>query len=289
VNRSDTLFAWHGWQLRLPASWNPVKLEGDYDQGFALIADLDRAQLGLRWRKVSGKRFDSIGWGARALRGEVGRVAADEAKLIDLDQELWGAGGLLYLEPSPPGRDVFVAHSLTSRRVIEIVYHAQRRDPTLAASILPALSDSPPDQPMRWSVFDLSCTVPAQSRLASHRLNAGDLSLTFDQDGGETLTIRQIALAQIALRRLPLERWLAQQERAAGRRYKPAGDIQEISVGSIEGVARTSIRRRRFGLLRRGPPRLITYALHHAGRDRLVLLQGSDETTLNEVAQTVVG
>ena len=223
------------------------------------------------------------------MRDEVGKLAADEAKPVDLDQRLWGAGGLLYVEPKPPGRDVFVAHSLVSGRVIEIVYHAQRREPTLAASIVPTLCDSPPDHPTPWSVFDLNCTVPAGFRLASQRLNAGDLSLTFERDGGESLTIRQIALAQIALRRLPIEKWLMQQERAANRRYKPAGEIEKVSVDSLDGVRRTSIRRRRFGLLRRVPARLVTYALHHAGCDRLLLLQANDETTLEDVARSVVG
>jgi hypothetical protein len=275
--------------LRLPVDWNPIKLEGDYDKGMALIADMDRPQLGVRWRSASGKKFDGVDWAIRAMREEVGRLAAEEATPLALDDRLWGADGLLYLEPKPPGRDIFVAHSLVSRRAVEIVYHAKQREPTLPAAIIPALADSPSDGPTPWSVFDLSCIVPAGFRLASHRLNAGDLSLTFERDGGETLTVRQVALAQIALRRLPLEQWLAQQERVADRRYKPAGEIEPVSVDSLEGLGRVSIRRRRFGLVRRLPRQSVTYALHDSARDRLLLLRATDERTAQEVARTVGG
>src|SRR5438105_12895676 len=108
------LTAWQGWQLRLPARWNPVKLEGDYRKGEALFADMDRARLGMRWSTVSANRFDA----KRVMRDEVGVLAADEASLFELAHESWRAS-LLYLEPEPPGRDVWVGYSAGSRRAVQ--------------------------------------------------------------------------------------------------------------------------------------------------------------------------
>src|SRR5262249_30060764 len=108
---STALFAWQGWQLTLPARWNPVKLEGDERSGYALIAGMDRPQLGLRWKKTPAKRFDAM----RALRGEVGSIAAAKGKPYSMALRSWG-DSLLFLEADPPGRDVFVAHSAVSGR-----------------------------------------------------------------------------------------------------------------------------------------------------------------------------
>ena len=88
------------------------------------------------------------------------------------------------------------------------------------------------DDPTPWSIFELSCIVPASFRLTGQRLNAGDLSLQFTErrahrDGPprcffrRRLTVRQIAVAELALRRLPLDRWLAEQERPGGRTIAP--------------------------------------------------------------------
>jgi hypothetical protein len=284
-----TPFAWQGWRLDLPSTWNPVKLEGDYDAGFALIADIDRPQLGLRWRAVrAGKRFDAQRWARRAMRDEVGKLAADEARPHPLERGA-GPGSLIYIEPDPPGRDVFVAHSGVSGRAIEIVRHIQRRERTLHDEILPTLIDAPADEPRRWAVFDLACIVPSRFRLVHHRLNAGDLTLSFEA-GRETLTVRQVALAGLALSRLPIERWLTNQERAVSQRYKPLGEPEAAeAIGSLAGVRRPSVRRRRFALARWLPARTMTYALHDAARDRLLLLQGSNEASIREVAATVGG
>src|SRR4051812_42493275 len=87
-------FAWQGWQLMLPARWNPVKLEGDRDSGYVLIADMNRPQLGLRWKKMAAKRFDAM----RELRGEVGALAAEKGRPWEGRGDEW-TRGVLFLEP----------------------------------------------------------------------------------------------------------------------------------------------------------------------------------------------
>jgi hypothetical protein len=278
-------FAWQGWQLALPGgAWNPLKLEGDYDSGYVLIADLNRPQLGIRWRKMAAKRFD----GMKALRGEVGTLAAAKGKPFQTSGDRWSDGAVLFLESEPPGRDVWVAYSRVSGRAIEIVHPIRRRDRVLEDSILPALTDTRPDEARRWAIFDLSCIVPGGYELATHRLNAGDLSLTFACKRHK-LTVRQIALAKIALDRLPIEKWLAQQERTIAKLYRPDGSAQEASIDHLTGTRRVSRRRRRFAWMRSLAPQMITYALHDAPRDRLVLVQGDDDSLLRQVATTIGG
>jgi hypothetical protein len=282
--RHPQVLAWQGWQLNLPSRWNPTKIEGGYDSGSVMIADLHRPRLGVRWKRAS-PNLDKPKWARKAMVAEVGQLAADEAKSIDLPGQ-WEAS-TLYTEPSPPGRDVWVGYSPSSGRCIEIVHHAHRRETTLAQTILPTLRDLPMDAPMPWSIFDLHCVAPAGMKLASHRLNAGDLGLTFD-DHRRLVTVRQIALAAMALKRLPPERWLDDQEQRRNKHYRVVDAVHEIECSgdevTLSGICRTMRRRRRFFFLRAMPRELVTALFHDKTRDRLVIVQGSDEDLVRECA-----
>src|SRR5438034_2092048 len=108
------VIAWQGWKLNLPEGWNPLRLEGDYDRGQALFVDLERPRLGLRWDKPRGQKFDAQRAIEQALKQEVGQLAAAEAARC--------GAGTLYLEPKPPGRDVWIGYSAPSGRLLQIVY-----------------------------------------------------------------------------------------------------------------------------------------------------------------------
>jgi len=41
------------------------------------------------------------------------------------------------------------------------------------------------------------------------------------------LSLRQVAVAQLALARMPLERWLGAQQRLVRKQYRPAGAVRE--------------------------------------------------------------
>src|SRR5277367_4921958 len=104
---------WQGWQIEMPRRWDPVKLEGDHAEGYALFADSLRPRLGLRWQTPKRKRKFNPDIAVRlALRNEVGQLAADEARPLAV---IRGSDpfmtALLYIEPQPPGRDVLSLYS----------------------------------------------------------------------------------------------------------------------------------------------------------------------------------
>jgi hypothetical protein len=146
---------------------------------------------------------------------------------------------------------------------------------------------------MGWAVFDLSCTSPTGMRLVTQRLNAGDLSLSFaDHRDRRVVTIRQIALAGMALKRKSIESWLIDQEQLKRNHFRPVGQFAPVRVSSnqgreLKGVTRRLIRRRRFFFLRRLPPELLTAVLHDEARDRLVIVQASDGEQLAKAARSV--
>jgi hypothetical protein len=279
--RATQPFAWQGWRLRVPRSWNAVRLEGNFAKGYALLADLDGPRVGLRWSAVKAKDFspDVL---RSIIRAEAGDRAAQRARpLPDPDQPDDGADHLVYLDPDPPGRDVHVWWG--AERLLQVVYHAPRRDDVLLGEIIPSLSDGSLRSMRPWAVFDLTCAAPKAFTLISHRLNVGDLSLEF-ADGKRFVSVRQIALAEMALRRTPLAHWLAQQQRAG---YRATTDPSPIDLTlragrSISGLIGRARRRLRFRTGER-----VTLALRDEARDRLIFIDASDESLARDVAQTV--
>jgi hypothetical protein len=282
-----SILAWHGWQLTVPNRWNPVKVEGDFEKGYLLLADLHRPRLGIRWNRIS-RRQDADKWAATAMKREVGEKMAAKAVKVDLGEGF--SASLLSLEDSPPGRDVWVGYSPASGRGIEVVYQTRRRERVMREIILPHLRDTPLDEPVGWSIFGLSCMTPAGMKLASHKLNAGDLTLRFLRDRHEAV-VRQVSLAKVALARQPLETWLAVQQRTRRKQYKPAGPVEAVKIAAVgrelEGVCQKLKKRRRLLLALKMPSVLHTLALHDADRDRLAMIQGDDRVLLETITQTL--
>jgi hypothetical protein len=290
VHQAGGIIAWQGWELHVPAAWNPVRLEGDWDSGQALLVDMERPRLGLRWQKPRrGKEFDAETAVKKAMRDEVGRLAADEARPFEMADEDWQAS-LLYVEPEPPGRDVWIGYSRRSGRMLQAVYHAKRRESTLAERVLSSVTDSDRDAETRWSVFELSCVAPAAMKLTDQKLMAGDLSLTFASKG-KTLTVRQVAVAELALKRMSLEKWVGSQQRVDLKHYRPLGKVEEIAIDAtgreIRGVIRRSVRRRRFCWVRGLVSEKVTCALHDEARDRLVIVEANEKEALKVAAGSV--
>jgi hypothetical protein len=287
------LLCWHGWRLELPEGWDPVRLEGDFAAGYVLLADLHRPRLGMKWETLSRRKLDVTKLVHGALKDEVGVLAADEAEEKNLGEQ-W-QGGRLYTERNPPGRDVLVGYSTTSRRLLQVVYHVPKdgRDRIFAESILPTLADESDDAVQKWSIFELSCRAPRELGLQSQRLLAGDLSLNFASDSRrERLTVRQIAVAQLALQRTKLDQWLRRQQSLSRKHYRPEKLQEPIEVITddgrrIIGLRGPMHRRRRFFFLRKLPREQVTYAMHDEARDRIAIVQSSDEDAAQAALKSV--
>jgi hypothetical protein len=240
----------------------------------------------------------------------VGQLAADEAKPFDFAKDAqtldlryseepdsasssidptWNSP-LLYTEPEPPGRDVFSVYSKTSGRLLQIAYHAHRREKLFAANILPTLADLRVDRATQWSIFDLNCVIPGGMKLRTQHLNAGDLGLTF-ADRYSEVTIRQIAVAQLALQRQSLDGWIASQQKASRRYHHPTGNFADTTLElhdrNLPARLSRMHRRLRYALMFNQPKTIATIGAHDAERDRLILLHGTDESLLQVIGATV--
>jgi hypothetical protein len=278
--------SWHGWSICLPARWDPVKLEGDFDKGMILLADLHRPRLGVKWTKL-GKKADVAKAVRKSLLAEVGQLAAAEATAGAPPGENWSEGRL-YIEPEPPGRDVWIGYSKTTGRLFEIVYHAKHRDRGMVETVLPALADGSVGE---WSIFDLACKLPGEARLERQALNVGDLRLDF-LIGQSPIVVRQIAVASLALSRQPLEKWLIGHQNGRKKFYRPAEKPQEIECSIdgrvMKGLGRNLKRRWRYFFMWRLPKQIVGLALRDEARDKLLIIEAADEKTVRDVFDSLV-
>jgi hypothetical protein len=277
------MFAWQGWIISLPDGWNPMKLEGNFDAGYALIADVFRPRLGLRWT-TPGRRFDPAVWAKSAMIEEVGTLAAEEAQVCPSD--CW-KGAMLFTEPQPPGRDVWVAWGNVSGRTIELVHHVVDGEASYLEQLRRDLTDSEPAGELAWAVFDLSCTTPPDWRLDSMRLNAGDMRLSFTNNSHRS-SVRQLAIAHLALKRMSLDKWLAQEQRPHENNYRITSSAAPVLFGR-EGLKGLSCRmQRRRGLWRRRlPPEIHMLALEDTRRGKLLMLEADAGASAEKLARTV--
>jgi hypothetical protein len=279
--------------VKTPEGWDPVRLEGDFNAGYALLTDLHRPRLGIKWETPSQRKLDVNKILHDAMRDELGALASAEAAEVDRG-EGWQACSL-YTERDPPGRDVFVGYSTISKRLLQVVYHVPKvgRDRIFADSVLPALADESDETIQKWSVYELSCGVPREFSLQSQRLLAGDLSLNFEAERGRRLlVVRQIAVAQIALQRTKLDQWLRRQQSLSRKQYRPNKVQEPESITTddgrkLVGLRGTMQRRRRFFFLRHLARQQVTFALHDEARDRIVIAQASEEETARAAIKSV--
>ncbi|MFN4242203.1 MAG: hypothetical protein ACK4PI_03095 [Tepidisphaerales bacterium] len=202
----------------------------------------------------------------------------------------------VYLEDEPPYRcDYAAVYFPASRRLLELHYPLRRPERTLEERILPTVAEVPDAGPTPWAVFELTCLTPAGYRLERHRLNAGDLALffvtgtRFRRRGW--LSVRQIAVASLALQRTRLFGWLRAMQKPDDRLYRAAGDAEETEVEVAgqqhRGLRLPMRRRRRYGWMRWLPPACITIGCHDTARDRLVIVHGTSELEVRQLAATV--
>jgi len=328
------MFAWQGWQFQTPEEWNPVNLQGTFEAGYALLSDIHRPRLGIRWT-TPGRGFDSNRWMREAMVAEIGALAAEEAEACG--EGAFGSG-MLYREPEPPGRDVWVGVSGVSGRTFEVVYHvypgeesrmrglrveSEEKNSTLTSTddsagedtggtrlrveknsaLTPTVSlstrrggervgfsDCGREGELAWAAFDLSCVSAGGWRLASQRMNAGDLRLEFGRKS-ERMSVRQIAVAHLALKRMPVEKWLEEQVRPWMKRYRRVGEVAAVSMATsdgrvLDGVS-CRVERRKLMVWGSGMGAMYLAALHDAKRDRLIFVEAKDESQAEELARSV--
>jgi len=246
-------FAWQGWSVLVPGSWNPVALQGKWDQGLATLADLDQPRLELQWSAYSPRRPPDLEKVHRAQRkklkpGQIERTVGwrldrvfEDSLLVRVDKEEFR-----FLLRCPRSHRVLMARFAIAGLA------APRKT---VRECLATLTDVSNRDPMPWCVYGFAFAVPGGFTLSEQKVLAGSTRFVFARGKREELIYWRISAAARCLEQNTAEAWfdkLAKGERAHYRfereRRQVRGHEVEIRRGRLRGWRRLRYRRQRYWL-----------------------------------------
>ena len=268
----DNLLGWQGWQVNLPADWNPTRLSGDARTGAVIVADLERVRLELNWRRVRSRS-----------RVDLARLA-DRQRTRKSTPLTWtalkpGSGDTGIAEgrraAADSGEVLVLLRSRASSRMLFIkIAPTPNGDPDpLADRIIHSITDASNEPGVRWCVYGFVCAVPRTFHLTGHTFAAGRARLTFRR--------RRESLA--------FERWALVGDQSSGS----AGGADESSGINIEHNGHTvrtctSRPRKLWDRMARGPTHRADWTCDTARRGYRIIAAGSGAARLLESAVRTV-
>ncbi|MDP6490594.1 MAG: PqqD family peptide modification chaperone [Kiritimatiellia bacterium] len=206
---NETRIAWCGWSLPLPDHWRPLKIEGGHAKGSMMIGDGRQPILLVRWMRTHNqRRFDVQRWLAARFRKQ-GLTPDDKTpQPVAIDHAAWAHD----TADSEGGRKTtWYGYAAQSRLLIEIVTtdltEPAVRDEIFSAC-LPCLVVTADDEPCTWNLYGISFISPPGYVLRRSHLFSGDIALELARGKRDTLLLRQVYPAGLAVARRTLDRWL---------------------------------------------------------------------------------
>ncbi len=281
-------FAWQGWSVRVPASWNPVLLNGKWGQGLATLADLDHPRLELQWSAYSPRRPPSLEKVDRAQRKKLKRGQVERTTGWRLDRAF--DDSLLIRVADEELR--FLLRSSRSHRVLMarfaiVELPAARK---IVREVLTSLSDVSDREPVPWCVYDFAFAVPADFVLTEQKALAGSTRFVFSRQTREQLIYWRVSAAARCLEQNTAQVWFDKLSKGERRFYRFEHDRGSVRGHEIE------IRRGRLTGWRwvrhRGRRRWAGAVWHCPQTDRLFEVaqrgKSADETSFEAALKTVL-
>ena len=205
----ETTIAWCGWSLPLPEHWRPLKIEGGYAKGSMMIGDGQRPILLVRWMRThKQRRFDMQRWLDGRFRKQ--RVTPDDGapQPAAIDHSAWACDTA---DPTGGHKTTWYGYAAKSQMLMEIVTtdltETAVRD-EIFRDRLPRLVVAGDDEPCAWSLYGISFVSPPGYVLKRQHLFSGDIAIELARGRKDTLLLRQVYPAGLALERRTLDRWL---------------------------------------------------------------------------------
>lgn len=207
-------FSWHGISLNLPADWNPGKITGEANNGGVRLDDSQIVRVELEWKDARGdERVSEII--DRYIEGLAKNAEKQKNKLkvertlvlpgLDLpnmknaEYFMWESNFVVY---------TLACYSPITDRLI-FVRVMGRHDEDLSGilpRILNSLTDTDPEAPQPWALYDMVCVSPPNYKLESFDLKSGHVRLKFEE-GNNTLIIDRLGLAKTILSNREMDAW----------------------------------------------------------------------------------
>ncbi|MBL7222268.1 MAG: hypothetical protein ISS72_00305 [Candidatus Brocadiae bacterium] len=289
--------AWQGIAFDVPADWCPGQLQGDWDTGYLRVEDELNVRLELRWETLGRRTATASALVDNFLRQTQKKLRRGEAQpQVVRDRSV--------PQLSAHDHEVFTwrgsyhAHSLMlvcgdTRRVVHlrVFFEPGNELKSLTRHVFASATSGARDGLAEWNVFDFVFRLAPDWRLQTSGLKTGCLQLAF-RDGRDDLEVTRFSLAEIVLRRAPMDEWFRGQFAKALKGFRTTlAEEAYREHASLRCTGMLRARSRPFGLLRRR--RYVTARLWHCPEcDKLfaVRLVGDvpDDSRVDAIADTVV-
>ena len=230
-------FGWRGIRLDTPPDWEPAILEGDAEQGYARLDDMDAIRFELRWNPVSGDptpeelRDQMLG----KLLGGHGDVKAEAMPPLR-----HGDGGSYFRwrgEVAALGRVSFCPQ--TKRAVLgQVIFPDGRENRAEACAVLGSIEDRAAEKTALWSLYGFSAEVDSSWRLTEWGFSVGQLEFCFERPA-QRLRFKRWGPAEVLLRNYDFDTW---HRLMVLPTFGKVDRTEVIEVAAHEGIAVTRTR-----------------------------------------------
>ena len=206
---NETTIAWCGWSLPFPEGWRPLKIEGGHAKGSMMIGDAQQPILLVRWMRTHNqRRFDMQRWLAARFRKQGLTPDHGAPQPPGIAHAAWTCD----TADSKGGRKTtWYGYASKSRLLMEIVStdltETAVRD-EIFGDRLPRLVVTADDEPCTWNLYGIEFTSPTGYVLTRSHLFSGDVAIGLARGRKDTLLLRQVYPAGLAVERRTLDRWL---------------------------------------------------------------------------------
>lgn len=206
---NETTIAWCGWSLPVPEGWRPLKIEGGHAKGSMMIGDAQQPLLLVRWMRTHNqRRFDMQRWLAARFRKQGLTPDHGAPQPAGIAHAAWTRDTA---DPKGGHKTAWYGYASKSRLLIEIVStdltETAVRD-EIFGDRLPRLVVTADDAPCSWNLYGTAFTSPTGYVLKRSHLFSGDVAITLARGRRDTLLLRQVYPAGLAVERRTLDRWL---------------------------------------------------------------------------------
>ncbi len=217
--------SWEGWTLSVLENWRPFKIENGHTRGSMLIGDADEPTLLVRWWRP-GRRFHPSKYFHRQAK-ELGAPLSEHLPgPPGLDETAWIEE---FTARNGTSQAAWYGYSQAGGMVVEAILNRavpKEMLEEITENVLPSLQISAKEEDTAWAMYNLSFVCPAGFVLRRHHLYPGNIALEFTGGAHETLMLRQVYPADLALQRRTSDLWLKQCPFKQHRKLRPgAGTV----------------------------------------------------------------
>jgi hypothetical protein len=175
-------------------------------------------------------------------------------------------------------KTIWSGYAAEAGLLLEVIVTSLTEEPLRAAifaSLVPKINVSVRDKPCCWSMYSVSFMSPPGFELNKRHLFSGDVALQFSRGRKETLLMRQVYPAGLALSRRNLERWMESAPFGERRRLRAPVRVawRRDAPRELEGIRQSGWKRLPSPLGRCAPRHSVAVAAVDKELDRLLIAE----------------